>query len=247
MHLQGEEWIAFDEGHEAAALESAISPLQRYFFRPQKVPYIQLRYHKYFEDFVVSKTCPDKLQWHFPGLFPDAKAPHATCTDNIWTDPSNQAVQHDVPPTLDEAPAGSRHFVYLRTRGEHPLCRLEMKFPRQKEVFYLRLILLHFPKLSFDDCYRHGNNGRYASHEEAVVASGLLQATDESHAVMRELIAPRYAAAQLRFAFVVLLEQDAKPGTLFEHVHKDIMKDFQDRGSPHGGVWRLPNSGKRKL
>ena len=66
-----------------------------------------------------------------------------------------------------------------------------------------------------------------------MVASGLLQATDESHAVMRELIALRYTAAQLRFAFVVLLEQDAKPWALFQSVHKELMKDFLDRGSPY--------------
>jgi hypothetical protein len=29
-------------------------------------------------------------------------------------------------------------FVYPRIRGEHPVCRLEMKYPRHKSCFYLR-------------------------------------------------------------------------------------------------------------
>ncbi|CAK0788476.1 unnamed protein product [Prorocentrum cordatum] len=47
---------------------------------------------------------------------------------------------------------------------------------------------------------------------------------------MDELVSLRYTASQLRFAFVVLLEQDAKPRTLYEKYETHLMKDFLDRG-----------------
>ena len=49
--------------------------------------------------------------------------------------------------------------------GERPFCRLEMKFPNQKEVFYLRHILLHYPKTSFTDCKRHATK-KYYTYED---------------------------------------------------------------------------------
>ena len=56
-----------------------------------------------------------------------------------------------------------------------------------------------------------------------------MQAKNECHAVMRELVDPRYTAAQLRFAFLVLVEQEAMPWTLFNAFSNDLMKDFLDR------------------
>ena len=106
-----------------------------------------------------------------------------------------------------------------------------MRFPREKEVFFLRLLLLHFPKTDFEDCLCH-NGRRYAAHEEVVIASGLLQGADEAQAVMQELVELHYSASKLRFAFLVLLEQDAKPWTLFNAFAGALMKDFCDRGMP---------------
>ena len=47
---------------------------------------------------------------------------------------------------------------------------------------------------------------------------------------MEDLVALKYTAAQLRFAFVVLLDQDATPVTLFQRFEKHLLKDFVDRG-----------------
>ena len=60
-----------------------------------------------------------------------------------------------VDPTIDDAPAGQEWFVYTRLRGEAPVCRLEMKYPKHREQFFLRLLLLHFPVVSFTDALRH--------------------------------------------------------------------------------------------
>ncbi|CAK0871499.1 unnamed protein product [Prorocentrum cordatum] len=63
-----------------------------------------------------------------------------------------------------------------------------------------------------------------------MVATGLFTHEDETSRVMDELVSLRYTASQLRFAFVVLLEQDAKPRTLYDKYQAHLMKDFLDRG-----------------
>ncbi|CAK0789466.1 unnamed protein product, partial [Prorocentrum cordatum] len=104
-----------------------------------------------------------------------------------------------------------------------------MKFPKQGDVFYLRHILLNFPKASFADCRTH--NGKvYPTYEETLRATGQFVRDDEAHAVLDELIALRYTAAQPRFAFLVLLEQDAAPVSLYRKYERPRMKDFLDRG-----------------
>ena len=44
-----------------------------------------------------------------------------------------------------------------------------------------------------------------------MLATGLFAREDEALYVMRELVEHRYSAHQLCFAFLVLLEQDARP------------------------------------
>ena len=130
---------------------------------------------------------------------------------------------------LDRAPAGQHFFVYPHQKGVRPLCRLEMKYPRQKEVFYLRHMLLHFSKQSWDTCKEHDGRS-FATHEEAMLATGHFASSDEAHAVLDELVALRYTAAQLRFAFMILLEQEAAPVTRYKKYEHILLKDFLDRG-----------------
>ena len=192
--------------------------LQRYFFRPKREPFISLKYNEYYEQCRISKTCPKGLQHHFPALFP--------------TEPASQSSRQATcgfAPALDCAPAGQQHFVYEKQRGDRPICRLEMKYPKQKEVFYLRHMLLNHAKSSFDDCRCPGGK-TCATIEEAMVSTGYFAGNDEAPCVLSELVALRYTAAQLRFAFVALLEQDARPVTLYKTFEKSLCKDFLDRG-----------------
>ena len=233
VHTDGEDWIQFLEGHEEEAVTQTVSPLQRYFYRPPTQPYLQLKYHEYYEFFMVSAVCPVSLKHFFPNLFACISAGATHDDDHTLILQGNTSQTFHVPPTLDSAPSGQKHFVYRRLRGEPPLCRLEMKFPRQKEVFYLRHILLNYPKVSFEDCRRQGRRV-YPSYEEALLATGLFSRTDEATYVLKELVELRYTAAQLRFAFLVLLEQDARPITLYKKFESPLMKDFLDRGLTSG-------------
>ncbi|CAK0798148.1 unnamed protein product [Prorocentrum cordatum] len=83
---------------------------------------------------------------------------------------------------------------------------------------------------SFADCRTH--NGKvYPTYEETLRATGQFVRDDEAHAVLDELIALRYTAAQLRFAFLVLLEQDAAPVSLYRKYERPLMKGFLDRAT----------------
>ena len=205
----------FNKGEEETALETGISPLMRYFSRPAGSVFDALKYNEYFEQFMVSVTCPVALRDRV----------------TLGTSDGARAAPTDLAPRLclDTAPPPRQRYVYSRCRGQAPLCRLEIKFPNQKEVFYLRNILLHYPKRSFDDCMRYSGR-RYKSFETAARATGLFTKHDESFSVLQEMVDLRYTGAQLRFAFVVLLDQDASPNALYAKFETQLVKDHLDRG-----------------
>ena len=117
VHAEGGDWVIFSEGDEGSALADTISQLQRYFYRPRRSPWLELRYREYFEKFVVTKTCGKTWKPYFPSLFTETSAPSKLS---------------DVAPALDDAPAGKQFLVCPRVHGEPPLCRLQMKYPKQK-------------------------------------------------------------------------------------------------------------------
>ena len=63
-----------------------------------------------------------------------------------------------------------------------------------------------------------------------MLATGVMANDDEANSVMDELIALRYTGSQLRFAFLMLLEQEAAPNTLYNTYSHAMMKDFLDSG-----------------
>ena len=61
-------------------------------------------------------------------------------------------------------------------------------------------------------------------------ATGLFAAADEASQVLKEIVGLRYTAAQLRFAFVLLLELEAAPVRLYNAFEHDMMRDFLHAG-----------------
>ncbi len=49
---------------------------------------------------------------------------------------------------------------------------------------------------------------------------------------MEEMVELRYTGAQLRFAFPLRLQQDARPRHLYEKYESALLKDYLDRGKP---------------
>ena len=114
VHLESEDWVHYNEGTEAQALVTSISPLLRYFYRPRCLPFTALKYHEYFEHFSVSKNCPKTLQGRFPLLFQssdDASHPEQRLLLDM---PGSPYCGMLVQPCLDTAPDGQQHFVYLK-------------------------------------------------------------------------------------------------------------------------------------
>ena len=89
--------------------------------------------------------------------------------------------------------------------------------------------MLNFPKQDFADCKAH-NGQKYDTFEEALAATGILGRDEEADAVLEEMVDLRYTGAQLRFAFLILLQQDARPAELYRKYEKHLAKDFRDRG-----------------
>ena len=216
VHLEAENWVTFQEGHEAAAIEKAASKLQQYFWRPTGHPFADLLYCEYFETYMVSAICPKKHRASFPELFPESAGGISDL------DASMQAV-------LDNGPPGKRCFVYPRARSDNLLCSVELKFPQQGEVFFLRHVLLNYTKTSFHDCRVHGGV-EYATFEATMQATGRFSKDNECDAIMKELIDLRYTARQLRFVFVLLLDQVPGPNTFYKCFSNSLMKDFTDKG-----------------
>ena len=63
-----------------------------------------------------------------------------------------------------------------------------------------------------------------------MLATGLFAREDEATKVLDELVQLHYTAAQLRFAFTLLVEQDARPQSLFKNFESQLMRDFLNRG-----------------
>ena len=95
--------------------------------------------------------------------------------------------------------------------------------------FYLRHLLLHFPARSFADL-RVQNGHVFPSFEQALLDTGILSGDDEARAVMQELVSLRYFPAQLRFAFLALLEQDARPQSLYTEFERPMLR-YWDRST----------------
>ncbi|CAK0882770.1 unnamed protein product, partial [Prorocentrum cordatum] len=65
---------------------------------------------------------------------------------------------------------------------------------------------------------------------EVMHATGLFAAADEASHVLTEMVGLRYTAAQLRFAFALLLELEAAPVRLYTAFEKDMMRDYLHAG-----------------
>jgi hypothetical protein len=92
----------------------------------------------------------------------------------------------------------------------------------------MRHALLNYEKHCFPDCTTHRGK-TYSNHEEAVLATGHFCHKDEATRVLEEMIDMHYTTAQLRFAFILLVEQDARPRTMLQKFEKQLSHDFVQR------------------
>ena len=118
--------------------------------------------------------------------------------------------------------AAAQHVVTLRKRPSS-LCRLESVRPGAGSVFYLRLLLQHYPSRdwSFDI-----DGMRYDDYYEAAGAAALCIDGNEASLAMLEAIGNWKTPAQLRFLFIQLISEGANAVSLWEEHYLDLSLDF---------------------
>jgi len=121
------------------------------------------------------------------------------------------------------------------------ITRMENVAITSGELFFLRIILYNFPKLSYANCYQH-NNRTYNTFQEAAVASGVVRDNDEVYSCFEEAAHFQYMTPiELRTLFVIatlqgfptirILNEDR-----FKHL---LYNDFLYNYSPpnHRAAW----------
>jgi len=76
-------------------------------------------------------------------------------------------------------------YLYKRSESHPSITRLESIAITAGELFFLRLILYNFTRLSYAQCYQF-NNKTYITFQEAAVASGIVKDNDEVYSCFEE-------------------------------------------------------------
>jgi len=109
------------------------------------------------------------------------------------------------------------------------------------ELFFLRLILYNYPRISFPDCYKY--NGRiYKTFQEAAVATGIVKVNDEVYSCFEEAEHfQNMTPAELRTLFVISTLQGFPTLRILneQRFQQLLYDDFYHNHSPpsHQAAW----------
>ena len=190
--------------YRKTSLQSNASQLLRYFCRPLDSIFNNLLYCDYFSQYV---------------LYP-LNTPSTTTRDGVirWDEnyAGNVSEHQHIPPM----------FVQKR-KGGIVICRLRTVPPKVGELFYLRILLLHKPARSFQEL-KTISQVSYDTFQEAAIALGLFDNSNEARYALEEGIQLFYRPAQLRFLFANLLFDIAFPAIdLWDHFCDALCADCQ--------------------
>ena len=76
-------------------------------------------------------------------------------------------------------------YLYKRSITKPSITRLESIAVMAGEIFFLRLILYNYSKVSYKDCFEF-NNRTYPTYQEAAVAAGIVKDNDEVYSCFEE-------------------------------------------------------------
>ena len=187
-----------------------------YFARPQL--FAAYKYTEFFANFSYSRTLPAR----FRGT-------------PIWT-------TQNLPQDIDMVNVGNvciditAKFSFLTYLGKHlylfskdpskpkSIVRMNWFFPTAREIFYLRILLFHFPAMSFEE-YRTVDGIVHATFQTAAVARGYV--TDENEALLAfHSVILLSTPAELR-ALLVLMTVEGFP-TLCIIQNEELFKTMYD-------------------
>ena len=130
--------------------------------------------------------------------------------------------------------ASTPQHVILRDHTHPYITRIHSVLPSQGELFYLRTILQHQPRRSFQDT-RTVENILYSTFQEAAVALGMFANEKEAEYALNEAIRELRTPRQLRLLFVLLLVNDCVTTPL--HLWEVFQRSFsQDHVLRHNNV-----------
>ena len=133
--------------------------------------------------------------------------------------------------------------IYLSKRSDRnpSITRLEVISITAGELFFLRLILLNYPKCSYADCLQF-NNRTYRTYQESAVAAGIVRDNDEVYSCFEE--AEHFqdmTPTELRTLFVIsTLQGFPTLRILNENRFRELMyDDYLHNYSPpnHSAAW----------
>ena len=133
--------------------------------------------------------------------------------------------------------------IYLSKRSDRnpSITRLEVISITAGELFFLRLILLNYPKCSYADCLQF-NNRTYRTYQESAVAAGIVRDNDEVYSCFEE--AEHFqdmTPTELRTLFVIsTLQGFPTLRILNENRFRELMyDDYLHNYSPpnHAAAW----------
>lgn len=184
----------------------SFSSLERYFLRP----------HGQFRQGLTSRNFNDLTYGDYFSLFRLTKY-----------DPANNTKPGYFRERQVITDTSRAMHVVLRNASKRHLSRLQPVRPSQGELFYLRTILQHHARTSFEDA-RTVDGILYGTYQEAATHLGLFADDNEAEYAMHEAVRNLRTPRQLRVLFIHLLVNDCVPTpmTLWNDFRTDLARDY---------------------
>lgn len=186
--------------------QKQICDLQIYFLRPYTL--YNLLYCDFFQKYTYGKVLPNKFK--------------------------NTNINNSNPQYFDiyVSYLSTKYFIYEKESSYSCITRIEMVPLTIGEKWYLRLLLLHLPAISFKDIKTYENK-LYETYQSAALAAKLVE--DENEALTAFEWALNYSTpAELRNLFVIMTTQGFPKVNIFGNdiLRRRLMEDFLfDEGS----------------
>ncbi|KAE8186002.1 hypothetical protein CF335_g7568, partial [Tilletia laevis] len=180
-------------------IASNASTLIRYLLRP--LSYAALTYIEYFER-IVFRT-PTASERANPALLPPGSF-------------------------LERSEPGSRFLpnVVSNRRSGSVVARMKWVRPSHGDAFYIRVILRHRPASSWLDLRTTQDGQVHPTFQQAALHDGLIEADDEANLTMTEAINLHTSPSDLRFLFVLLINEGANAAQLWTLHSEALSRDF---------------------
>jgi hypothetical protein len=115
--------------------------------------------------------------------------------------------------------------LIIHRSSRKTVTRIQVVRPGLGEVFYIRCLLFHRPARSFKQL-RTINAVVYNTFQEAAQAARLFEQSNEGELAMEDAISQYRSPAQLRFLFVLLIQEGSPALPLWERFSNDLAQDY---------------------